>query len=106
MEDIEIVDSKIGKIFDSRGNPAIEATIFLNYASGTSSAPAGASTGKTEVIAYPENNIENSIDFYNRHVRNALKGFNALNQSGFDTLLHELDGTDNFSPTLLWTKML
>ena len=65
MEDIEIVDSKIGKIFDSRGNPAIEATIFLNYASGTSSAPAGASTGKTEVIAYPENNIENSIDFYN-----------------------------------------
>ena len=32
MEDIEIVDSKIGKIFDSRGNPAIEATIFLNYA--------------------------------------------------------------------------
>ena len=49
MEDMEIIDSKITKIFDSRGNPTIEATIFLNYASGTASAPAGASTGKTEV---------------------------------------------------------
>jgi len=97
VESIEITDSKITKIFDSRGNPAIEATIILNYATGTSSAPAGASTGKTEVIAYPKNNIDNSVDFYNKHVRNALKGFNALNQSGFDTLLHELDGTDNFS---------
>jgi enolase len=97
MEEIEIVDSKVDKIFDSRGNPAIEATIFLNYASGTSSAPAGASTGKTEVIAYPDNNIQNSIDFFENHVRNALIGFNALNQAGFDTLLHDLDGTDNFS---------
>ncbi|WMT51932.1 MAG: enolase [Ferroplasma sp.] len=97
MEDIEIVDSKITKIFDSRGNPTIEATIFLNYASGTASAPAGASTGKTEVKAYPENDIDKSVDFYNKHIKNSLNGFNAINQEGFDTLLHELDGTDDFS---------
>jgi enolase len=97
MENIEIVDSKITKIFDSRGNPTVEATIFLNYASGTASAPAGASTGKTEVKAYPDNDINKSVDFYNKHIKNALHGFNALNQGGFDTLLHELDGTDDFS---------
>ncbi|MCL4453091.1 enolase [Ferroplasma sp.] len=97
MEDIEIVDSKITKIFDSRGNPTIEATIFLNYASGTASAPAGASTGKTEVKAYPASNIDKSVDFYNKHIKNALHGFNAINQGGFDRLLHELDGTDDFS---------
>jgi enolase len=97
MEDIEIVDSKITKIFDSRGNPTIEATIFLNYASGTASAPAGASTGKTEVKAYPDNDIDKSVDFYNRHVKNALQGFNAMNQGAFDRLLHELDRTDDFA---------
>ena len=97
MEDMEIVDSKITKIFDSRGNPTIEATIFLNYASGTASAPAGASTGKTEVKAYPDNDIDKSVDFYNRHVKNALRGFNAVNQGAFDRLLHELDRTDDFS---------
>ena len=97
MEDMEIIDSKITKIFDSRGNPTIEATIFLNYASGTASAPAGASTGKTEVKAYPDNDVDKSVDFYNKHIRNALRGFNAINQGGFDILLHELDGTEDFS---------
>jgi enolase len=97
MEDMEIIDSKITKIFDSRGNPTVEATIFLSYASGTASAPAGASTGKTEVKAYPDNDVDKSVDFYNKHIRNALRGFNAINQGGFDILLHELDGTEDFS---------
>ena len=97
MEDMEIIDSKITKIFDSRGNPTVEATIFLSYASGIASAPAGASTGKTEVKAYPDNDVDKSVDFYNKHIRNALRGFNAINQGGFDILLHELDGTEDFS---------
>ncbi|MEM0139734.1 MAG: phosphopyruvate hydratase [Ferroplasma sp.] len=97
MENIVITDSNVRKIFDSRGNQAVEATIYVDYASGTASAPAGASTGETEVIAYPDGDIDESMDFYNRHIRNAIIGFNAINQSGFDTLLHELDGTDNFS---------
>lgn len=97
MENIGIVDSKITKIFDSRGNPTVEATIFLDYSSGTASAPAGASTGKTEVKAYPDNDINKSVDFYNNHVKTALHGFNAMNQGAFDQLLHELDGTEDFS---------
>ncbi|AAT43819.1 phosphopyruvate hydratase [Picrophilus oshimae] len=93
----EIKDTNIRKIFDSRGNFSAEVTVILENASGTASAPAGASTGKTEVIAYPDNNIDNGIDFFYRHVKKALKGFNSINQEGLDRMLHEIDGTDNFS---------
>ncbi len=97
MDSLSITDSGVREIFDSRGNKAIEATIYIDYVSGTASAPAGASTGETEVIAYPDGDIDESVEFYNRHIRNSIKGFNAINQSGFDRLLHELDGTENFS---------
>ncbi|KJE49658.1 MULTISPECIES: enolase [Acidiplasma] len=96
-EVLQITGSSVRKIFDSRGNIAIEATINIGNYSGTCSAPAGASTGETEVIAYPDRDVEKSIDFYNRNIRNAIIGFNALAQRSFDTLLHDLDGTDNFS---------
>ncbi len=97
MNNMEITGSGIRKIFDSRGNQAVEVTVYIGNISGTCSAPAGASTGKTEVMAYPDNNIDKSIEFYNKNVRNAIIGFNAMAQKNFDTLLHEIDGTDNFS---------
>ncbi len=97
MNNIEITNSKVRKIFDSRGNEAIEATVYIGSVEGACSAPAGASTGETEVIAYPDHNINKSVEFYNKNVRNAIIGFNAMAQKNFDTLLHEIDGTGNFS---------
>ncbi len=57
-EVLQITGSSVRKIFDSRGNIAIEATINIGNYSGTCSAPAGASTGETEVIAYPDRDVE------------------------------------------------
>ena len=93
----EITGSDVKRIFDSRGNQAVEARIYIGDTYGVCSAPAGASTGETEVKAYPDNDINKSIEFYNKNVKKALIGFNALSQKNFDKLLHEIDGTDNFS---------
>ncbi len=96
--EFEITGVKLRTILDSRGNRTVEAEIELNSGfKGISSAPAGASTGATEVIPFHNGNVKESIDFFNKNLRNSVIGFNALNQSGFDSLLKSMDGTDNFS---------
>lgn len=95
--DFEIVDAKVRKILDSRGNPTVEAEIYLPFSMGRTSAPSGASTGATEVASFPKNGPDDSIKFFNSKVRSAIVGFNAMDQRTFDKLLAELDGSGNFS---------
>ncbi len=97
VDDFEILASNARIILDSRGNPTVECDIFTSYSMGRSSAPSGASTGKTEVSAFPKGGAAASIEFFNKNVKKAITGFNALDQKGFDELLREIDGTDNFS---------
>ena len=96
-EEFRITDAFVRKILDSRGNQTVEAEINLPYAAGRCSAPAGASTGETEVQAYPKEGIDRSIEMFESKLRNRIIGFNALDQYGFDSLLREVDGTSNFS---------
>ena len=97
MQDFSIKDVRVRKVLDSRGNFTIEAEVVLSGAVGIASAPAGASTGATEVVAFSAKGIDSSLDFFNRHVKNAVIGFNARNQAELDSLLGDIDGTDNFS---------
>jgi len=97
MQDFSIRDVRTRKVLDSRGNFTIEAEVLLNGATGIASAPAGASTGATEVVAFSSKGIDSSMEFFNREVRKALIGFNARNQVELDNILGEMDGTDNFS---------
>ncbi|HLH86308.1 MAG TPA: enolase C-terminal domain-like protein [Thermoplasmataceae archaeon] len=94
---IPIRDIKFQKVLDSRGNLSVEATVILDGASGRCSAPAGASTGETEVLAYPSGGIDAGISYFRKNVRNKLIGFNAIDQNGLDRLIREADGTDNLS---------
>ncbi len=49
-------------------------------------------------MAFSKSGIDEAFDFFNRRVKNYILGFNALDQrGGFDSLLHEIDGTENFS---------
>ena len=54
----EIRNVKIRKIIDSRGNYTVEASVFIDGDSGVASAPAGASTGATEVMAFPKGGVD------------------------------------------------
>ncbi|MHB1439799.1 MAG: phosphopyruvate hydratase [Cuniculiplasma sp.] len=99
MEDkLNISNTSLRIILDSRGNKTVEATVVLKSGStGVCSAPSGASTGATEVIPFRDGNAEESLSYFNRNVRESLKNFNGLNQVGFDKLLKNIDGTENFA---------
>ncbi len=95
--DYEIIDARVRKVLDSRGNPTVEAEIILPFAIGRTSAPSGASTGATEVPPFPREGVDASIKFFESNVRKNLIGFNSADQRGFDQLLSEIDGSSNFS---------
>lgn len=94
--DFEILDIRVRKVIDSRGNYTVEADVFLPFAAGRSSAPSGASTGGTEVMSFPNGGVDASIEFFNSKARDSILGFNSLDQRGFDEYLKEIDGTGNF----------
>ena len=56
-----IEDIILRRIIDSRGNPTVEAEIKTEDGLGIAAAPAGASTGTHEVIAWPENSVSLGI---------------------------------------------
>ncbi len=96
LSDLKIKDIRLRKVLDSRGRFTAEADIILENGFGRCSAPAGASTGATEVIAFSNKGIDAAIDFFNSSVKSSLVGRNSLDQRGFDAVLVELDGTYNF----------
>lgn len=96
LNGFEIKDIKVRKVLDSRGRYTIEADVFLDGYFGRCSAPSGASTGATEVIAFSNKGIDSSIEFFNSSVKSSLIGRSSLDQRGFDRVLTELDGTYNF----------
>ncbi len=97
QEEFEIVNSKVRKVLDSRGNPTIEAEIYLRDSVGRCSSGSGASTGKTEVKAFPKGGVDESIKFFEDSVKDYIIGLNAFDQISFDKNLQELDGTEDFS---------
>ena len=83
------------KIFDSRGNPTIEVEIYTdNGLFGVAAAPAGASTGSYEAVAIP---VDDAIAKLESEVADQLIGEYVADQEEIDALLHEIDGTSNFS---------
>ncbi len=93
-----IEDAKIRKILDSRGRQTLEVEIFtVDGGLGYAMAPAGASKGEHEVRDYPLKGIDESIRVFKENIKNELIGLDSLDQEGIDSLLHEIDGTDNFS---------
>jgi enolase len=93
----EIEDVVIRKILDSRGNPTVEVGIFTKSGYGRAASPSGASTGIYEVMAFPEEGVDSAMEYYRSNVAPKLVEMDATEQAEMDSLLHELDGTHNFS---------
>lgn len=60
-------------------------------------APSGASTGATEVRAFPEGGAEASVRLFRRKLAPKIVGSDASDQASFDAMLHAVDGTKDFS---------
>ena len=98
--------SKITKIigrqvFDSRGNPTIEAEVFSKNISVKAICPSGASTGTYEAYEKRDSNnkkylgksVYKAIDLINKKISKILKNQNIHNQSKIDHSMIKLDGS-------------
>jgi len=85
------------KAFNSRGEETLEIDVTTMAGFGRASAPAGASKGKAEVVSYPQGDIDKAIEKVTNIIAPELIGRNADEQQEIDNLLHELDGTTDFS---------
>lgn len=90
------------QVYDSRGNPTVEAEIELESgARGRGTVPSGASTGQFEAhelrdgdpARFRGKSVFQAIANIHREIAPALIGWDARDQSGLDRRLIELDGT-------------
>ncbi len=94
----KIGSAKIRKIIDSRGNATVEVDIFVDEKfMGRAAAPAGASKGAFEVKDYPKEGIDFGIKQFKSVAIPKIVGSDPLDQKGFDRLLHEIDGSEDFA---------
>ncbi|MCH8553486.1 MAG: phosphopyruvate hydratase [Natronospirillum sp.] len=101
-----IADIKAREVLDSRGNPTVEADVYLESgAVGTACAPSGASTGSREALElrdgdksrYLGKGVAKAVENINTRILAELKGKNAADQQGIDHAMLKLDGTENKS---------
>ena len=94
------------EILDSRGNPTVEATVFLcDGTVGVASVPSGASTGIYEAVELRDNDstryngkgVGNAVCNVNRIISPSISGILATEQYELDRVLRKLDGTDEKS---------
>ncbi|MGA7686021.1 MAG: phosphopyruvate hydratase [Terriglobales bacterium] len=92
------------QVLDSRGNPTVEAEIFLDGgASASAIVPSGASTGEHEAVElrdgdqtqYLGKGVLKAVENVNGEIADAVAGFDAADQRGLDAKMIELDGTPN-----------
>ena len=101
-----IVDINAREILDSRGNPTVEVEVLLEDGSvGLAAVQSGASTGEYEAVELRDGDksrymglgVENAVENVRGEIAEALEGFDATEQVQIDSLLVELDGTENKS---------
>ena len=100
----KITSVKGRQVFDSRGNPTVEAEVFLeNGISATAISPSGASTGAFEAHELRDQDknkflgksVNTAVENINSKISSKLKKLESNDQTNLDKVLLELDGTEN-----------
>ena len=104
MNKPQILKCSAREILDSRGNPTLEATVFLTDGTvGVAGVPSGASTGIYEAhelrdgddARYFGKGVLEAVRGVIKKISPALSGVCASEQAELDRVLIELDGTEN-----------
>ena len=101
----EIVLCRAREVLDSRGNPTVEVEIALDSgASGRAIVPSGASTGAGEALELRDGGerfggkgVQKAVANVDDRIGPTLLGSDALDQRLIDTMMRDLDGTDDKS---------
>jgi enolase len=97
----KILKVKARQVFDSRGNPTVEAEVFIKNNSASSICPTPSTTATIEAIEkreqkkkrYLAKSLLNALNLVNTKISKKLKGQNIHNQERIDALMINLDGT-------------
>jgi enolase len=96
------IEDVVGRqVLDSRGNPTVEAEVFLSSgARGRAMVPSGASTGEFEAVELRDGGAEfggkavrNAVANVNGELRDAVVGLEGLEQRVVDQTMIDLDGS-------------
>ena len=99
-----IIDIHAREILDSRGNPTVEVDVILEDGTmGRAAVPSGASTGAYEAVEkrdgdksrYFGKGVLQAVAAVNGEIAEAVLGLDATEQVEIDSMMIELDGTDN-----------
>ena len=98
-----IVGVHAREILDSRGNPTVEAEVWLdNGVVGQAGVPSGASTGTFEALElrdgdrrYGGKGVLRAVENINDRIASALVGVDPADQAELDDIMIRLDGTPN-----------
>ncbi|MBQ3275022.1 phosphopyruvate hydratase [Candidatus Saccharibacteria bacterium] len=105
MDNFIISNIKARQILDSRGNPTVEADVFLESGqAGRAAVPSGASTGSGEALELRDGDpkffggksVLKAVWNVNSKIKDVLVG-NSAEQAVVDQMLLDLDGTENKS---------
>ena len=107
MENFLAIEKIIGReIIDSRGNPTVEAEVYLlDGTVGRGVAPSGASTGEFEALELRDGDksrfggkgVTKAVENINTVINDALKGVDASDIYAVDTAMIAADGTKDKS---------
>ena len=97
----KIIKVKARQVFDSRGNPTVEAEVYASNLSASAICPSGASTGTYEAFEkrdkhnkkYLGKSVLKAVNLINTKISKKLKGYSVHNQERIDTIMINLDGT-------------
>ena len=97
----KILKVKGRQIFDSRGNPTVEAEVFTKNNSAKAICPSGASTGTYEAFEkrdksnkkYLGKSVLSAVNSINKKISKKLRGQNVHNQERVDAIMINLDGS-------------
>ena len=97
----KITKVKARQVFDSRGNPTVEAEVYTKNISASAICPSGASTGTYEAFEKRDKNnkrylgksVFTAINLINTKISKKLKGQIVHDQERIDAILINLDGT-------------
>jgi enolase len=101
-----ITNIQAREILDSRGNPTVEADVFLaSGVMGRAAVPSGASTGEHEAVELRDGDKERyggkgvllAVQNIEETIAPALAGADATDQIGIDAAMIDMDGTPNKS---------
>ena len=96
--DKKITNIKAEQILDSRKNPTLKVSVFVNDVFGSFEVPSGASTGKYEACELRDgesgkSGVSNAVNKINTEIKNALIGIDVDQQKQIDEIMIKLDGT-------------